>query len=878
MSKLNLMGTPAQPHRIEDALKLEHEELLNAIDTTADGLTASQAEERLEKNGYNEIVAAAHETYLMQLWDAFANPFSMILVGLAIVTFISDLLSNPGVINPPVSVYIMLGMVLLSGLMRFIQTMRQTSATENLKKMVHTMVTVRRDSKETDIPLRNLVEGDLVVLTAGDMIPGDLKVLSAIDLFVSQSALTGESDPVEKHPKFPFGNSLYDQPSLLFMGTNVVSGSGTAMVVATGSKTVFGTMARKMTEKRPLTAFELGVQSVSSLLMLFMALMVPAVFLINGFSKHDWMSAFFFALSVAVGLTPEMLPMIVTLNLNRGAMAMAKKKVIVKNLHSIQNFGSMDILCTDKTGTLTQDRVVLEMHLDVHGNEDIRVLRHAFLNSYYQTGLKNLMDLAIISHAKDVQLADILDKYQKIDEIPFDFTRRRMSVILKNGTGKTQMVTKGAVEEMLSICTKAEYQGEVIGLDEALRAEVRSRVEAMNQEGFRVLAIAQKRFEEVDRLATVKDETDMVLMGYLTFLDPAKLDAKEAVAALHQYGVDVKILTGDNDAVTSAVCKTIGILNESILLGAQWDLMNPEARSKAVEEHNIFAKLSPDNKGEIVTQLRKNGHTVGFMGDGINDAHAMRVSDVGISVDSAVDIAKESADIILLEKDLMVLEQGVIEGRNTFGNISKYIRMTVSSNFGNMFSVLFASIFLPFLPMLPVQILVLNLIYDFACIAIPWDSMDADYALTPKKWDTVSIRRFILWIGPISSIFDIATFGLMYFIIAPSIAPANSALFMTVFQSGWFVESLFSQMLIVHNIRSKRIPFIGSRSSWQLAVSTVLALTVCILIPISPLGSGFGLTGLPLSYYGALTLILVLYFALAQFVKLIYVRKYDDWI
>lgn len=719
------------------------------------------------------------------------------------------------------------------------------------------------------------------------MIPADLRILVAKDLFVAQSALTGESEPVEKcfEPMINEAQTPLECTNIGFMGTNVISGTAIGVVIATGDNTYFSTMAKGITEKKVLTSFDKGVNSVSWLLIKFMMVMVPIVFFVNGFTKGDWLQAFLFALSVAVGLTPEMLPMIVTTNLAKGAVQMAKKKTVVKSLNSIQNFGAMDVLCTDKTGTLTQDKVVLEYHLDIHGNEDMRVLRHAFLNSYYQTGLKNLMDIAILEYADNASFKVLIDQYVKVDEIPFDFNRRRMSVVIKDTSGKTQLITKGAVEEMLQISKYAEYKGNVEVLTDEIKEEILETVEKLNKEGMRVIGIAQKNNPSVQGVFSVNDECEMVLMGYLAFLDPPKESTKAAVEALKNYGVAVKILTGDNDEVTRCICRQVGIKADKILLGSDIDEMDEELLAAEVEEVSIFAKLSPNQKGRIVSVLRENGHIVGFMGDGINDALAMKKADVGISVDTAVDIAKESADIILLEKDLMVLEDGVIEGRRTFGNIIKYIKMTASSNFGNMFSVLVASIALPFLPMLPIQILILNLIYDISCISIPWDNVDKDYLQVPRKWDASSIGKFMLWIGPTSSLFDIVTYAVMFFIICPMVCHGgyndygvNKTLFMAVFNAGWFVESLCSQTMVIHIIRTAKIPFINSRASGAVILSTIIAITVGIAIQYTSIGRALQMVSMPIMYFGWLIVILLCYIIVASAIKEVYKKYYGEFL
>ncbi len=871
--------------------KMETEALLMRLKTSYSGLTETQVETIRNEYGSNEISHDKQESVLKRLFDAFVNPFTIVLFVLAIISVFTDMVLVAPEDRDPTAVIIICVMVTISGILRFIQETRSNNAAEKLKDMVHTTVAVERNGVgKKEIPLANLVPGDLVYLTAGDMIPADVRILQAKDLFISQSALTGESEPIEKHStlvkhkKEAMSNNPFEFENLAFMGSNVVSGSALCVVITTGNNTYFGSMAKSITGKRVVTNFDKGVNSVSWLLIRFMMLMVPVVLFINGFTKGDWLEAFLFALSVAVGLTPEMLPMIVTTNLAKGAVLMSKKKTIVKHLHSIQNFGAMDVLCTDKTGTLTQDKVVLELHLDIHGNEDVRVLRHAFLNSYFQTGLKNLMDVAILTHAKEQTFHNLTSKYEKVDEIPFDFTRRRMSVVLKDGDGKTQLITKGAVEEMLSVSKYAEYNGQVVNLTSEIRKEILKIVAKLNEDGMRVIAVAQKTNPAVEGEFSVKDESDMVLMGYLAFLDPPKETTMETIKALNEYGVSVKILTGDNDAVTRTICKQVGLSVNKLLLGSEVEGMNDEQLKREVETTSVFAKLSPQQKARIVRLLRENGHTVGFLGDGINDASAMREADVGISVDTAVDIAKESADIILLEKDLMVLKEGVIEGRKTFGNIIKYIKMTASSNFGNMFSVLVASAFLPFLPMLPIQILILNLIYDLSCTSLPWDNVDSEYLKQPRKWDASSIGKFMLWIGPTSSVFDITTYALMFFVIGPSVFggayhtlnPEAQIGFMSLFNTGWFVESLWSQTLVIHMIRTKKIPFIQSRASKPVTLFTTLAIIVGTIIPFTPVGSYLKMTSLPFEYFPWLIVTIIAYMVLAQTIKNLFVKKFGE--
>ena len=893
--------------------------LLIRYDNSIAGYDEDDVEEMREEHGSNIITQRNEDTLFKRFVSAFINPFSVVLLILAAVSVFTDIIyTEPGEADFT-AVIIIMTMVIVSGLLRFVQELRSNNAAKQLTEMVENTASVARKfhdkesgetySQKKELPMQEIVVGDVVHLAAGDMIPADVRIIAAKDLFISQSALTGESEPVEKFSGSvtKASNNPLELNNLAFMGTNVISGSATALVISVGDDTILGSIAQQLQAKAPPTSFEKGVNSVSWVLIRFMLVMVPVVLLVNGFTKGDWIQAMLFALSVAVGLTPEMLPMIVSANLAKGAISMSKKRVIVKNLNSIQNFGAMDILCTDKTGTITQDKVILELHLDIHGNDSINVLHKAFLNSYYQTGLKNLMDLSIIEHARQ---ADMIhsefgsgDEYKKVDEIPFDFNRRRMSVAVEDSSGSVTLITKGAIEEMLAISSQADYQGTLEPLTEQLREEILADARKLNKKGLRVLGLAQKAVssESVNCVAvncvavnceavthpaslSIADESNMVLIGYLAFLDPPKESAAAAITALGEYGVRVKVLTGDNDAVTKTVCKEVGIDTRQILLGSQVENMTDDALKKAAEETDVFAKLTPDQKARIVKALRESGHTVGFMGDGINDATALKAADVGISVDTAVDIAKESANIILLEKDLMVLEEGVIEGRKIYANIIKYIKMTASSNFGNMFSVLAASAFLPFLPMLPIQILVLNLIYDISCIAIPWDNVDLDYLRKPRKWDASSISRFMLWIGPTSSVFDIVTYGLLFYYICPMFAggsyfnldPQGQALFVMLFHTGWFVESLWSQTLVIHMIRTPKIPFIQSRASVKLSLLTTIGIAVGTIIPYTWLGASLDMTALPWLFFPYLIGIILAYMALVTVMKKIFVWRHGE--
>ncbi len=863
-------------------------QILKKLDSSREGLTNENVGLNREKYGDNIVNKGKKDSICKRLCNAFINLFTAILFVLANVSAFTDIILVEPKEENFTTVIIITIMVMLSGILRFVQETRSGNAAERLTEMICTTTCVMRDKLKEEIPLSDVVVGDIIFLSAGDMIPADIRIITAKDLFISQSSLTGESEPVEKTGKEVLETcELTGYSNLTFMGSNVISGSAKGIVLATGNDTMMGGIAKELSKKPIKTSFEKGVNSVSLVLIRFMLIMVPIVLFINGFTKGDWLGATLFVISVAVGLTPEMLPMIVTTCLAKGAVSMSRKKVIIKNLNAIQNLGSIDILCTDKTGTLTQDKVVLEYHLDINGNEDNRVLRHAFLNSNYQTGLKNLMDIGIISHADELENRyELEENYEKVDEIPFDFERRRMSVVVADKTGKTQMVTKGAVEEMLKISLFVELDGEVKPITEELRQLVLKKVEELNIKGMRVIAVAQKNNPSPVGAFSVSDEMDMVLIGYLAFLDPPKATTAEAIRALNNYGVEVKILTGDNEKVTRSICTQVGLKVNRISLGSDVEKMSDEELSDEVEKTTVFAKLSPFQKAKVVSVLRENGHSVGYMGDGINDAAAMKASDVGISVDTAVDIAKESASAILLEKDLMVLEKGIIEGRKTYANMIKYIKMTASSNFGNMFSVLIASAFLPFLPMASIHLIILNLIYDILCTAIPWDNVDTEFIKRPKQWNSSTISRFMFWIGPISSIFDIATYLVMLFIICPAMCDglqfnqitdvAMSVRFVAIFQAGWFVESMWSQTLVIHMIRTQKIPFIQSRVSLTVLLLSFSGISVLTLIPYTSFGKAIGLGPFPVTYFAWLGVIILIYMILATIVKKIYVNKYGE--
>ena len=860
---------------------------MSLLDTHETGLSESVAEESLLKLGLNDIAHDKAPSWYIQLLGAFANPFIIVLLILATISFIMDVVLQTPENREYKTVVVILVMVGLSTMIRFVQEFRSNVAAEKLKSMVTTTATVlREDTGKKEIDIKQLVPGDIIFLSAGDMMPADMRILQSKDLFVSQAMLTGEALPVEKREQAiedAEKRSVLELENVCFMGTNVVSGTAMAVVVNTGNRTYFGSMAKSLVGKRAETSFDKGVSSVSWLLIRFMLVMVPLVFLVNGLTKGNWIEAFMFGLSVAVGLTPEMLPMIVTANLAKGAVNMSRRKVVVKRLNAIQNIGAMDILCTDKTGTLTLDKIVLERYLNVYGHDDDEVLKWAYLNSYHQTGLKSLLDVAVLEHVELRKELKVDEDYLKVDEIPFDFQRRRMSVILEQKNDKHLLICKGAVEEMLSICSHAIDPGEnsiidfvsdeIIPLDEKTKQKIIEITQSLNEDGLRVLLVAIKEYDERPLTYSVADESNMTLTGFVGFLDPAKPSAKASILALQKLGVSVKVLTGDNEIVTKKICKEVGIPITNILLGSELERMTDKELGEKIEDVSILAKLNPEQKSRVVKLLQAKGHTVGFLGDGINDAAALRDADVGISVDTAVDIAKESADIILLENDLMVLRKGVIYGRRTFGNIIKYIKMTASSNFGNMFSVLGASAILPFLPMLPVQILVQNLLYDISQISIPWDRMDAEYIEKPRKWDASGISRFMMYIGPISSIFDYATYAVMWFVFK-----ANSPEHQNLFQSGWFIEGLLSQTLIVHMIRTKQIPFIQSWATAPVVALTSAIMLVGIWIPFSPFASALKLEPLPGSYFLYLVVILTAYCVLTQFVKNWFIKKFSTWL
>jgi len=866
----------AKPHQVHDGKQAEitrallerarcdEATVLARLDARAEGLTEAEVTERLVRFGPNQIARSKRRSKPLLLYDNVKNPLIILLLVLSLVSWLTGDLR---------AAIVVMVMVVLGVVLRFVQEMRADNAAARLQAMVSSTATVVREGKEQEIPLGGLVPGDVIRLGAGDMVPADVRLLTTKDLFLNQSALTGEAMPVEKRagPAPPEIDSPLELPNVCFLGSNVESGAGSAVVVHTGESTYFGALASSIGGERELTSFDKGVNGFTWLMIRFIVVMVPTVFLINGLSRGNWVEAFLFAVAVAVGLTPEMLPMIVTVNLSKGALAMAREKVIVKRLNSIQNLGAMDVLCTDKTGTLTEGRIVLEQHVDVRGHESERVLHYGYLNSYHHTGLKNLMDDAILDHEELEERLKAREKYRKIDEIPFDFVRRRMSVIVEDATGTNTLICKGAVEELMTLCVQAEVDGAVRDLTPEDIVAGQEIVHGLNAKGFRVIALGYKEMPGApdEPVYGVKDESGLILLGFLAFLDPPKATAREALTLLGSRRVAVKVLTGDNDIITRYICEQVGMPVGRVLLGAEIEGMNEKALGEAAVATSVFAKLAPAHKQRIIHALQSAGHVVGFLGDGINDAPALKAADVGISVNSAVDIAKESSDIILLETSLLVLEKGVVEGRRVFGNVVKYIKMAASSSFGNMFSVVGASAFLPFVPMLPIQVLINNLLYDFSQTAIPTDRVDPEWVSKPRKWTIGAIQRFILFIGPISSIFDYLTFWMMLSLFH---ARENPALFHT----GWFVESLFTQTLIIHVIRTNRIPFVQSRASWALIGASVLIPAIGVWLTVSPVAGTLGFVALPSRYWLLLAGMLVGYMVLTQVVKSWFVKRYEE--
>lgn len=894
----------AQQDWLRHAAAAGRDELFAELGSREEGLAADQVERACEFYGTNAMAQAAKRPMPLRFLAAFADPFTYILVFIAAVSVLTDWVFASGGDRNLSTPLIIGAMVLVSGVLRFVQDEKSTVAAEALAEMVESCAEVERDGDGgNETPIDEIVVGDVVHLSSGDVVPADLRIFAARDLFVSQASLTGESEPVEKRAELGTAaqaeaSSLTDLEDIAFMGSTVISGNARGVVVATGARTMFGEATGTLTGRKRETSFAAGIKSTSRLLMRLMVVMLPIVFVISGVTKGDWVSALLFSLSVAVGLTPEMLPMLVTTCLGKGAVDLSRDHVIVKRLDAIQDLGAVDVLCTDKTGTLTEDRIVLERHLDVNGREDARVLRYAFLNSYFSTGVKNLVDAAIVERAlaegtdevgavtngTAVTAEELACRCHSIDELPFDFERRRLSAVVGDADGRTRMVTKGALEEVLAVCTEVEVDGRVLPLTDELVAHVVEQGAALADEGMRVLGVARKDEPAGTGSLTVEDERDMVLIGYLAFLDPPKESSAAAVRALAAHGVATKVLTGDSPRVATHVCRAIGIPAERVLDGNEVEAMDDGQLAAAVQEVSIFAKLSPAQKARVVSALRGLGHAVAYMGDGVNDAAAMRESDCGISVDSAVDVAREAADIILLEKDLMVLEHGIECGRRTHANMIKYVKMTVSSNFGNIFSVLVAALFLPFLPMTAVQLLLLNLIYDLTCTAVPWDNVDDEAIARPRRWDTASVRRFMVAFGPLSSVFDILTFAGLFWVVCPAVAggawgaldAAGQALFVGTFQAGWFVESMLTQTLVVHLIRTEKTPFIGSRAAWPLCALGASGIAVACALPFTPMGAALDFCALPGAFWALLAVMVAGYAAVVCLAKRRYLRRNDS--
>ena len=881
--------------RFDFAMTKSVVEVLDALETSITGVQEDQVEMLRETYGENKLTKATEVPLWKKIYESIINPFTVILLVIAVISLMTNvILAKPGEEDPTTSIIIVV-LVLISGGIRFVQELKSDKAASNLSSLIVNTATVIRDGVQQEIPIEELVVGDVIKLSAGDMLPADALLLETRDFFIQQSSLTGESESVEKKTMWTPSEEETQKPVLeserfVFMGSNVVSGSALAVILVTGNDTMIGRIEKTLNNFDEPTSFEKEMNTISWLLIRLMLVLVPVVFVINGLTDSDWLEAGVFALSVAVGLTPEMLPMIITASLAKGAVIMAKEKVVIKKLNAIQDLGAIDILCTDKTGTLTQDEIILEYPLDIHANLDLGVLKIGYLNSYFQTGLKNLLDRAIITRTEKESiehedLRELSTRYKKIDELPFDFERRRMSVIVKEESHEgALLVTKGALEEMLSISAHVQDGKEIHPITEEIRQNILEAVSQLNEQGLRVLGVSQKFYPNASHRFAVEDESNMILMGYLAFLDPPKPSAAPAIQALKEHGVMTKILTGDNEKVTQTVCERVGLPVDHILLGTDIEEMDDATLAIEAEKTTIFAKLSPEQKARIIRLLKANGHKVGYMGDGINDAPSLKVADVGISVDTAVDIAKEVADVILLDKDLLVIEKGLIEGRKVYANMTKYIKMTVSSNFGNIFSLLFASVFLPFLPMAPVHLIVLNLIYDLSCVALPFDHVDEDFLKEPRAWTAKSITRFMSWLGPTSSIFDIITFAVMFFGIAPMITGSsyaestNPAYFLMVFQTGWFIQSMWSQTMVIYMLRSPKLPFIQSKPAFSLLVTSLFALFIVTVLPYTPLAASLKLATLNGMYFLALMLITVSYMLLVTIVKKVYIKKYREWL
>ena len=858
--------------KLKEYAKMNSPNILEELKTTNEGLSCVEIEEKQEEYGKNVLDLKNNKTLLNRLKEAFINPFNIVLILVAIVTFFTDVIIATK--KDYLTFMLIISTVIISAMISFFQQASSDKAAQKLKKMISNKIDVIRDGNQEVIDVEEVVPGDIVKLSSGDMIPGDVRFLEAKDLFIDQASLTGESNPVEKFVILKDNEAeLTDLSNIGFMGTNVVSGSATAVIVGTGNQTYFGSMAKSLYSVNEKNSFENGVDSVSKLLIKFMVVMVPIILVINLLTKGDWWDSLIFAITIAVGLTPEMLPVIMTSTLAKGAVDMSKKKTIVKRLSSIQTFGEMNILCTDKTGTLTEDEIILEKYMDVDGNESKRVLKHAFLNSYFQTGLKNLIDVAIIARAENENMNILKETYVREDEIPFDFSRRRMSVVLRDQNSKRQLITKGAVDEIMSICSYIDINGTAIELTNDLRKKAYEVYEENNHDGLRIVAVAQKNNIHSVETFGISDEQDMVLIGFVGFLDPPKKSAQEAITALKQHGVDTIVLTGDSEGVAINVCKKVGISTENCLTGKDIEEMTDKELKQKSKICHLYSKLSPLQKQRIVRIYQEQGNTVGYMGDGINDSPPLKQADVGISVDTAVDIAKETADIILLEKDLNVLEEGVITGRKTFTNILKYLKMATSGNFGNMLSIIIASLFLPFLPMLPIHILIQNLLNDFAQMGMPFGNVDREYLQNPKKWNTDGLKRFMFAFGIISTVLDIICFAILWFVMK-----FNTIEKAVLFQTGWFAFGIISQTLIIHLMRTSKIPFVTSKPSKQLVISTLTITILTLIISFTSIAIIFDLSKLPIHYGIIIILLMIVYAIIIQTYKKLYLRNNKEWL
>lgn len=849
--------------------KTSKEDFVKEFKIKENGLNSSEVAERIRTNGYNEVTRKKPKRWYNYLLKSLITPFNSILLGIALVLLYTDvyLPENPDFAN----IIVIAVLVTISTLLEFFSEYRSNKAAEKLKQLVLTMATVIRNGKKIKVPFRNLVVGDTVILSAGDMIPADLRIIESKDLYVGQSSLTGESDAIKKVANTEFTgklDSLSDIDTICFMGTNVISGSAKGVVILTSDNTYFGKVANTLTTGKPKTAFQKGIENISKLLIKCMLVLIPIVFLLT-VSKHSIVTSFTFAVAIAICITPLLLPVILSSTLSKGALRMSKKKTIVKKLDSIQSFGAMNILCTDKTGTLTEDKIVLEKYLDIIGNEDLRVLKHAFLNSYFQTGLRSNIDEAVINRGNENGMEEFSTKYKLVDEIPFDFSRRRLSVIVNDGT-KTQLITKGAVEEILSISTLVDYQGKVSPITNEIKNNIKSIAKDLNKQGLRVIAVCQKNDLDKSSGFGVSDEKNMVLMGFIGFLDPPKESAKSSIEMLNKNGIRVVVLTGDNVEVTKCVCDKVGIKSKEIITGTQLDKLPDIAVKRIIKKTNIFAKLSPIQKARVVRLLKDSGNIVGYMGDGINDSPSLINSDVGVSVDTAADIAKESADIILLEKDLHVLLDGVKEGRHTFANLMKYIKLAASFNFGEVMSVIIASILLPFLPETPIQLLVEGLLYDFGQLTLPLDNVDEEYLNKPKKFNVKSLKNFMLFMGPLSSAFDLIVFALVWFVFGVREA--------AIFQTIWFTYSVVSNLMGMHVIRTAKVPFKQSHASKAVYASSILLSIVAIIIPYTFIGHSIGLVGLAPKYFSIIIGVPILYCFVAIFAKKNYIKRFGEWI